>query len=110
MIERLDYVKGLGTTAIWLTPSFKNKPVQGLLTPFPSDAYHGYWITDFTQIDPHLGTNQDLRDLIAGAHRRGMKSSSTSSPTTPRTSSTTARQPASASYPAVPTPAGGWRF
>jgi alpha-amylase len=73
MVSKLDYIKRLGTTAIWLTPSFKNKPVQGLGTPFPSAAYHGYWITDFTQIDPHLGTNQDLRDLIAGAHRRGMK-------------------------------------
>jgi alpha-amylase len=73
MISKLDYVKGLGTTAIWLTPSFKNKPVQGLGTPFPSAGYHGYWITDFTQIDPHLGTNQDLRDLVTGAHRRGMK-------------------------------------
>src|SRR4051794_4579369 len=73
MISKLNYIKGLGTTAIWLTPSFKNKPVQGLGTPYPSAGYHGYWITDFTQIDPHLGTNQDLEDLIAGAHRRGMK-------------------------------------
>jgi alpha-amylase len=73
MISKLDYIKGLGTTAIWLTPSFKNKPVQGLGTPYPSAGYHGYWITDFTQIDPHLGTNDDLKDLIAGAHRRGMK-------------------------------------
>jgi Alpha amylase, catalytic domain len=38
MISRLDYIKGLGTSAIWLTPSFKNKPVQGLGTPFPSPA------------------------------------------------------------------------
>jgi hypothetical protein len=45
MIGKLDYIKGLGTTAIWLTPSFKNKPVQGLGTPFPSAGYHGYWIT-----------------------------------------------------------------
>ena len=73
MVSELDYIKRLGTTAIWLTPSFKNKPVQGLETLFPSAAYHGYWITDFTQIDPHRGTNPDLRDLIAGAHRRGMK-------------------------------------
>jgi alpha-amylase len=73
LISKLDYIKGLGTTAIWLTPSFKNKPVQGLGTIYPSAGYHGYWITDFTQIDPHLGTNQDLRDLIAGAHARGMK-------------------------------------
>src|SRR6185436_6192407 len=35
--------------------------------------YHGYWITDFTQVDPHLGTNDELKTLIAGAHARGMK-------------------------------------
>src|SRR6478609_11660716 len=67
---KLDYIKGLGTSAIWLTPSFKNKPVQGLGTPYPSAGYHGYWITDFTRIDPHLGTNEDLTALIAAAHRR----------------------------------------
>ena len=70
LIGKLDYVKGLGTTAIWLTPSFKNKAVQ------PEDnsaGYHGYWITDFTQIDPHLGSNADLRALVDAAHRRGIK-------------------------------------
>ncbi len=68
----LDYIKGLGTTAIWLTPSFKNRPVQG--TGDKADAgYHGYWITDFTQVDPHLGTNAELKKLIAQAHRKGMK-------------------------------------
>ncbi|SFB91516.1 Glycosidase [Nocardioides terrae] len=69
--DRLDYVKGLGTTAIWLTPVFKNKAVQ--LEDGPSAGYHGYWITDFTQVDPHLGTNQDLSDLVAAAHRKGIK-------------------------------------
>src|SRR3954454_1453739 len=71
LIRRLNYIKGLGTTAIWLTPIFKNKAVQ--LEDGPSAGYHGYWITDFTQIDPHLGTNQDLADLVRGAHARGMK-------------------------------------
>ena len=72
LLDRVDYIKGLGTTAIWLTPSFKNKPVQG---PSGSETagYHGYWITDFTQIDPHLGTNEDLADLVEAAHARGMK-------------------------------------
>ncbi|SDO56410.1 alpha-1,6-glucosidases, pullulanase-type [Pedococcus dokdonensis] len=69
---KLDYIKGLGTTAIWLTPSFKNRPVQGA-PPNDSAGYHGYWITDFTQIDPHLGTNADLTALIAAAHGKGMK-------------------------------------
>jgi glycosidase len=72
LTQRLDYIKGLGTTAIWLTPSFKNKPVQGPAGQ-ETAGYHGYWITDFTQIDPHLGTNQDLGDLVTAAHSRGMK-------------------------------------
>jgi alpha-amylase len=71
LLSRIDYIRGLGTTSIWLTPSFKNKAVQ--LEDGPSAGYHGYWITDFTQIDPHLGTNQDLRALVDAAHARGMK-------------------------------------
>ncbi|WP_152187869.1 pullulanase-type alpha-1,6-glucosidase [Georgenia satyanarayanai] len=70
--ERLDYIEGLGTTAIWLTPSFKNRPVQGEGAD-ASAGYHGYWITDFTQIDPHLGTNDELEALIDDAHDRGIK-------------------------------------
>jgi alpha-amylase len=70
--DRLDYIKSLGTTAIWLTPSFKNKAVQDN-NGFPSAGYHGYWITDFTQIDPHLGSNDDLALLVRDAHRLGMK-------------------------------------
>ncbi len=68
--DKIDYIQGLGTTSIWLTPSFKNKAVQ------PEDksaGYHGYWVTDFTQIDPHLGTNDELKSLIDEAHARGMK-------------------------------------
>ena len=72
IINQLDYVKNLGTTAIWLTPSFKNRPVQGT-DPFVSAGYHGYWITDFTRIDPHLGTNEDMTELVRLAHERGMK-------------------------------------
>ena len=69
--QRLSYVRGLGTTAIWLTPSFKNRAVQ--LEDGPSAGYHGYWITDFTQIDPHLGTNEELAALVREAHGMGMK-------------------------------------
>ena len=72
IIKRLDYIQGLGTTAIWMTPSFKNKPVQGSAGK-ESAGYHGYWITDFTQIDPHLGSNAELKQFIDLAHARGMK-------------------------------------
>lgn len=72
LIEKLDYIDGLGTTAIWLTPSFTNRYVQGTGDDV-SAGYHGYWITDFTSIDPHLGTNDDLDALIAAADARGIK-------------------------------------
>ena len=72
IIKQLDYIQGLGTTSIWMTPSFKNKPVQG--APGKESAgYHGYWITDFTRIDPHLGTNAELKELVQKAHARGIK-------------------------------------
>jgi len=72
VMRRLDYVQSLGATAIWLAPVFKNKPVQG--SPgHESAGYHGYWITDFTRVDPHFGSNEDMHALIGAAHARGMK-------------------------------------
>jgi pullulanase-type alpha-1,6-glucosidase len=71
---KLDYLQGLGVNAIWMTPTFKNRAVQGDGTIAGSSAgYHGYWITDFTEVDPHLGSNAELQSLIAAAHSRGMK-------------------------------------
>ncbi len=72
LIQRLDYIQNLGATAIWVGPIFKNKPVQGAPGQ-ESSGYHGYWITDFTQVDPHLGTNADFKALVDAAHVRGMK-------------------------------------
>lgn len=72
VIQRLDYLQRMGVTAIWLAPIFKNKPVQG--PPGQESAgYHGYWITDFTRVDPHFGTNADFKALVDAAHERGMK-------------------------------------
>ncbi|MES9523098.1 pullulanase-type alpha-1,6-glucosidase [Streptomyces capoamus] len=72
LTKKLDYIKGLGTTAIWLAPIFKNRPVQGSGAN-ASAGYHGYWITDFTHVDPHFGTDEDLKTLISQAHAKGMK-------------------------------------
>ncbi|MDO9587738.1 MAG: alpha-amylase family glycosyl hydrolase [Brevundimonas sp.] len=72
LTARLDYIRGLGATALWLAPVFRNKPVQGPPGQ-ESAAYHGYWITDFTHIDPHLGTDLEFRALVDAAHARGMK-------------------------------------
>jgi len=72
LLKRIDYIQALGATAIWVGPIFKNKPVQG---PKGSESagYHGYWITDFTRVDPHFGTNADFKALVDAAHARGMK-------------------------------------
>ena len=72
LVARLDYIQGLGATAIWLGPIYKNKPVQG--GPGQESAgYHGYWITDFLSVDPHFGSDADMRTFVEAAHGRGMK-------------------------------------
>lgn len=72
LTARLDYIKGLGATAIWLGPIYKNNPVQGA-PGSESAGYHGYWITDFTEIDPHFGSHDDMKAFVDAAHARGMK-------------------------------------
>jgi glycosidase len=58
IIKNLDYIAGLGCTAIWLSPVFENNP----------GAYHGYNINNYLAVDPHFGTKQDLVDLVEAAH------------------------------------------
>jgi len=72
LISRLEYIQELGATAIWVGPVFRNKPVQGAAGA-ASAGYHGYWMTDFTRVDPHFGSNQDFRALVEAVHGRGMK-------------------------------------
>src|SRR4051812_2217933 len=64
----LARLKELGFTAIWITPPFGQKAVQG-----SSAAYHGYWIEDFTHVDPHLGNDADFAAFVDCAHSLGMK-------------------------------------
>src|SRR5262245_51498369 len=56
--QNLNYIAGLGCTAIWLSPVFENN----------ATAYHGYDISNYLRIDPHFGTKQDLIDLVDAAH------------------------------------------
>ena len=62
IIRRLDYVKDLGCTALWLNPCFAS--------PF-LDA--GYDVSDYLQIAPRYGTNGDAKRLFEAAHRRGLR-------------------------------------
>jgi len=59
--EHLDHIEGLGATCIWLSPLF------------PSPSHHGYDATDYRSVEPRLGTEEDLRALVAAAHGRGIR-------------------------------------
>lgn len=72
LTSRLDYIQGLGATAIWLTPIFQNRAVQGE-GEWASSAYHGYWIADFLRPDAHLGEREEFRAFVEAAHARGMR-------------------------------------
>ncbi|MCP8968272.1 alpha-amylase family glycosyl hydrolase [Ectobacillus ponti] len=61
--DRLDYIQKMGFTAIWLTPVVDN--VDG--------GYHGYWPKDFSKVDEHFGTMEDMKKLVKEAHKRNMK-------------------------------------
>lgn len=63
--DKLDYLDSLGITAIWSCPVLEND--------MPGGSYHGYATTDYYRIDPRFGTNADWQDLIAQAHKRGIK-------------------------------------
>jgi glycosidase len=62
--DHLPYLKDLGVTTLWLTPIVKNGAPQD---------YHGYGAVDLYSVDPHLGTLDDYRELIAAAHQQKMK-------------------------------------
>lgn len=68
LTKKLPYLDNMGITAIWLTPVLRNQAMQA-----GTSGYHGYWILDFTEIDPHLGSNADLKHLIEQAHKRNIK-------------------------------------
>jgi glycosidase len=58
---KLDYLDGLGVTALWLSPAH------------PSDSYHAYDVTDYYAVNPLYGTEQDFKNLIDAAHAKGIK-------------------------------------
>ncbi len=67
--RRLDYIAGLGATTLWITP-----PVAQLWWDGSAKygGYHGYWASNFLQVDPHLGSLDDYKALSGDLHGRGM--------------------------------------
>ncbi len=68
VIDALDYIKGLGVNAIWLTPIFDSSKAEGGEKLQAS----GYFANDYFKIDPHFGTEDDFRELVEKAHDRGL--------------------------------------
>ncbi|KAH6918774.1 alpha-amylase [Coprinopsis sp. MPI-PUGE-AT-0042] len=69
ILDHLDYIQDAGFTAIWISPV--NKNYEGPRTAY-GDPYHGYWVTDVSQLNSKFGTSDDLHALVDGLHRRGM--------------------------------------
>lgn len=75
---KLDYLQDLGVNTIWLTPIVKN--IAGVTVtdegsedvPYNA-AYHGYWASDFTKLNPTMGTIEEFKTMISEAHKRGMR-------------------------------------
>ncbi|HYC04541.1 MAG TPA: alpha-amylase family glycosyl hydrolase [Azospirillaceae bacterium] len=72
LTRKLDELKDLGITAIWINPIMLNIPgyVSG---NFPHWAHHGYWADDFSKMDPRFGTEDELKTLVDEAHKRGIR-------------------------------------
>jgi alpha-amylase len=73
--RRLDegYFDELGVTAIWMTPFFeqiRGSVDEGTGTSY---GYHGYWMRDWTAVEPAIGTTEDLAGLVRAAHERGIR-------------------------------------
>jgi glycosidase len=78
LTQQLDELRDLGITAIWINPvqqqQERGMPAQAQGTPsFTHEGFHGYWIHDFTKMDPHFGSEADLKNLVDEARRRGIK-------------------------------------
>ncbi|CAL5973699.1 Alpha_amylase [Hexamita inflata] len=65
MAGKLDYIKNLGYTAIWISPTIEQAEDEEV-------QYQGYWPSDFYKTNPMQGSDQDLKDLVAEAHKRGL--------------------------------------
>lgn len=63
--NNLDYIDSLGVTAIWVCPVLEND--------MPGGSYHGYATTDYYNIDPRFGSNEEYQALIKDAHGKGLK-------------------------------------
>lgn len=68
IINSLDYIRDLGANAIWLTPVFDSSKAFG----GEKLQATGYFTNDYFAIDPHFGTEADMRELVKEAHDRGM--------------------------------------
>lgn len=75
LTQKLDYLKDLGVNTIWITPIVENitDDQHDAKTDMKTYGYHGYWASDFTKLNKHLGTKEEFAALLDAAHSRGMK-------------------------------------
>ncbi|WP_102126615.1 alpha-amylase family glycosyl hydrolase [Deinococcus planocerae] len=69
LTQKLPYIQGLGATAVWLTPIYRQQAGNS----FDTAPYHGYWPADFRDVDPHFGTLADFDTFTRAARGAGMR-------------------------------------
>ena len=70
LTKKLNYIKNLGVTAIWISPISKN---ETLSRDGSESGYHGYFTHDYASPDPHFGTKSELINFVREAHKRNLK-------------------------------------
>lgn len=71
--SKLDYLKNIGVTSIWMTPILENNMPKMQESNWVMSGYHGYWITDHYKVDKRFGGNDAYRNLVRSAHEKGLK-------------------------------------
>jgi glycosidase len=81
LAQHLDELADLGITALWINPVQKqitqsfnaSAPAKLGIPEFRHSGFHGYWIDDFTAMEPQFGSLDDLKHLVDEAHKRNIK-------------------------------------
>lgn len=71
--SKLDYLKDLGVTSIWMTPVMENDMPIMKESIWMMSGYHGYWITSHYKVDKRFGGNEAYKSLVQAAHKKGLK-------------------------------------
>ncbi len=72
VLEKLDYLKNLGVSALWISPLMENVRAYVPKTGYGT-GYHGYWIQNYYRVNEHFGSWEEVNELSRQMHAKGMR-------------------------------------